>query len=205
MYGNDLLIDTLIREGVLKTPRLIRAFRNCDRARFVPDGFRENAYADIPLPIGEGQTISQPTTVAIMLELLEPVPGNKILDIGSGSGWTTALLAHAVGADGTVEGTERIGSLVAFGSRNLENAGITNGSIEYCPAGRLGKPESRFDRILVSASAVRMPVELIDQLKPGGIMVIPVQESLWKVVKNNDETVELLEYPGFRFVPLIIG
>ncbi|MCD6283661.1 protein-L-isoaspartate O-methyltransferase, partial [bacterium] len=93
----ETLIQQLISEGYLKTPEIIKAFREIDRKDFVPSYLKKEAYINAPLPIGFGQTISQPLTVAFMLELLQPKRGDKILDIGSGSGWTTALLAYIVG------------------------------------------------------------------------------------------------------------
>lgn len=197
------LINNLIAGGVLKTPNLIAAFKAIDRAAFVPPELSGAAYEDIPLPIGDGQTISQPWTVAFMLELLQPQPGDRVLDIGSGSGWSTALLAHAVGPGGFVLGLERIGQLVALGRNNLQKAGIKNAAIE--PAGpQAGKPGERFDRILVSASADRPVPELLEQIAPGGRLVMPVNESIWLYETDRAGRVAAREYPGFRFVPLIL-
>jgi protein-L-isoaspartate(D-aspartate) O-methyltransferase len=197
------LIEHLIRTGVLRTPLLIQAFQSCDRKLFVPAELQPFAYADHPLPIGEGQTISQPSTVAIMLELLQPQKDHHVLDIGSGSGWTTALLAYAVGDHGFVEGIERIPSLVEYARRSLKNAHIANASIELAHQRVLGHPDKTYDRILVSASAQKMPKRLFKQLKPGGIMVVPVQNSLWRISKQFDGRIDLYEINGFSFVPLI--
>jgi len=204
MNSNQELIDHLITSGVLYSPMLIDAFRRCDRTLFVPEELHTSTYGDYPLSIGMGQTISQPTTVAIMLELLNPQAGNKILDIGSGSGWTTALLALAVGEDGFVEGVERIPSLVEYGRRSLRKAHVSNASIDLADPSILGKPGHRYDRILISASARDMPMSLLDQLKPGGILVIPILESVWRITKDEEGTLNGYELPGFRFVPLII-
>lgn len=204
MNSNQELVDHLVSSGVLYSPHLVEAFRKCDRALFVPNERDDNTYGDYPLSIGMGQTISQPTTVAIMLELLHPRSGDKVLDIGSGSGWTTALLAAAVGHDGFVEGVERLSSLVEYGKRSLRRAPITNASIELADSSALGKPGHRYDRILVSASAQNMPMNLLDQLKPGGILVIPILESVWRINKDENGKISGYEIPGFRFVPLII-
>ena len=187
---NGHLIDYLIARGVLHSPTLIEAFKRCDRILFVPDAFNAEAYNDYPLPIGERQTISQPTTVAIMIELLNPEAGHKILDIGSGSGWTTALLATAVGEEGFVEGIERIPFLVLYSRENLEKIPITNASITLADSSDLGKPGHLYDRILVSASAPTMPKSLLDQLKNGGILVIPIENSVWRFKKNSDGEIE---------------
>lgn len=204
MSENRRFVDTLIRTGVLRSPNLVEAFLRCDRILFVPEELRQEAYGDYPLPIGGGQTISQPTTVAIMLELLHPSSTDRVLDIGSGSGWTTALLASAVGEKGFVEGIERVAYLVDYGRATLRASRIPNASIDLADPAVLGKPHHRYDRILVSASAPRFPRELLDQLKPGGILVIPIRESLWRITKNDDGTTGMFELPGFRFVPLII-
>lgn len=204
MSENSRFVNYLEESGVLRSALLIDAFLRCDRVLFVPEALRHEAYGDYPLPIGGAQTISQPTTVAIMLELLRPEPGNRILDIGSGSGWTTALLASAVGPEGYVEGIERVDALVDYGRARLKEVHITNASIDPADPTVLGKPHHRYDRILVSASAPRMPRALLDQLKPGGVLVIPVRESVWRITKRSDGSIESFELPGFRFVPLIV-
>jgi protein-L-isoaspartate(D-aspartate) O-methyltransferase len=169
----------------------------------VPVEYVEEAYGDYPLPIGFGQTISQPTTVALMLELLQPHKGDKILDVGSGSGWTTALLAR-IAESGPVYGVEIVPELVAFGAKNLGKYGFRNASIAQ--AGKeLGLPrEAPFDRILVSASSSDLPESLVKQLKVGGTMVIPIGDSVFRIVKKTEKDIEEEEFPGFLFVPLIM-
>lgn len=203
MKTHQKLIDSMVASGVLHSPHLIKAFHQCNRMYFVPDELQSETYEDYPLSIGMGQTISQPTTVAIMLEFLRPQAGNKVLDIGSGSGWTTALLASAVEPNGFVEGLERVPSLVEYGKNSLKRVRINNASIDFADPHALGKPGHHYDRILVSASADKLPETLIEQLNPGGILVIPILESVWRFVKREDGTISSYELPGFRFVPLI--
>jgi len=114
------LINQLISEGTLKTPAIISAFEKIKREDFMLPENADEAEANYPLSIGHSQTISQPFTVAFMLELLEPQPGDKILDIGSGSGWTTALLAEIIGPQGQVFAIERIPELKKFGENNVK-------------------------------------------------------------------------------------
>jgi len=190
---------------VLRSPKIIKAFEKVNRKDFVRSEYVGRAYDDIPLPIGYNQTISQPTTVAFMLELLELKEGLKVLDVGSGSGWTTALLANIVGKKGEVVGVELIPELVNFGRENIGK--YCNGSnVNIFPAeGTIGYPlKSPYDRILVSASADEIPLELIKQLKVSGVLVIPVKNSIYKLIrKSNDiSDVSKEEYPGFVFVPL---
>jgi protein-L-isoaspartate(D-aspartate) O-methyltransferase len=193
----------MIVNGVLHSPQIIAAFEKVDRKYFVPEDLRELTYLDRPLPIGEGQTISQPSTVAFMLELLEPDHGQKILDIGSGSGWTTALLCAIVGEQGSVLGLERIDDLVEKGRKNLAKFGSgTHCCIEKADEG-LGRPDETFDRILVSASGEEIPTELFAQLNVGGILVIPVRDTIYRFTKLSEEQVTQEAYPGFRFVPLV--
>jgi protein-L-isoaspartate(D-aspartate) O-methyltransferase len=134
--------------------------------------------------------------------LLQPEKGNKVLDIGSGSGWTTALLAYIVQKEGSVLGMEKASDLVKFGKSNIEKYNFTNAKIVQSGE-ELGKPEEQFDRILVSAAAREVPDELVNQLKIGGRMVIPVQSSIYKVDKVSEDQVEKDENYGFSFVPLI--
>ncbi|MCG2695226.1 protein-L-isoaspartate O-methyltransferase [Candidatus Parcubacteria bacterium] len=197
------LVLNLINEGVLKTKEIIDAFLFVDRKNFVLEEYKQNSYDDIPLPIGFGQTISQPFTVAFMLELLEPNSGDKILDVGSGSGWTTSLLAKIIKNKGYVFGVEIIPELVEFGSKNLKKYNFKNAQIT--PAGdKLGLPEKMpFDKILVSAKSDSLPIELLNQLKTGGIMVIPIQEAVWKITKISKTKSEIQKFDGFSFVPLI--
>lgn len=202
MTSNDTLIDSMIASGVLRTPRIIKAFRERDRKYFIPEQLSERCYIDAPLPIGAEQTISQPTTVAFMLELLEAGPGDELLDIGSGSGWTTALLCNIVGHDGKVTGLERIDGLVRIGEANLSRFGDTNCHIHKA-GGSLGIPSRRFDAILVSASAEELPSRLFSQMNIGARLVIPIKDSIWKFTKVSEEKITQEQYYGFVFVPLI--
>lgn len=183
--------------------RITEAFEAIDRANFLPPDMKHAAEFDSPIPIGYGQTNSQPYTVRLMLEWLDPRPGEKILDVGSGSGWTTALLAYLVGPKGRVYAVERVPELVEFGRQNAERAGVKNA--EFYPAGEeFGLPdEAPFDRILVSASADELPQELIDQLKVGGKMVIPVQNDILEITKKTRGDLDIKKHPGFVFVPLL--
>lgn len=157
----------------------------------------------MPLTIGHGQTNSQPTTVKMMLEWLDVKPGKKVLDVGSGSGWTTALLAYLVGTRGKVYAVERVPELVKFGRENNKKAGVTN--TEFFEAGKTyGLPQhAPYDRILVSASARELPPELPGQLKVGGKLVIPVREDILEITKTGKETYKTITHPGFVFVPLV--
>lgn len=201
METNEELVKYLQRVGVLKTPRIIEAFRAVDRKQFVKHA--DQAYRDEPLPIGWEQTISQPRVVAFMLELLQPMQGESVLDIGSGSGYTTALLAHIVGVQGRVIGVEKVPELVSFGWRNVE--GMYPEQAEIRQAGQtLGLPEEApFDRILVSAAAKQVPEEVVSQLKHTGVLVLPVQHSVIKLTKHAQGNYDVQEHKGFRFVPLV--
>ena len=196
------LVDDMIFSNMLSSPQIIDAFREIDRKYFVPDSFSDHIYIDAPLPIGNGQTISQPSTVAFMLERLAPQEGDTVLDIGSGSGWTTALLCQIVGEEGSVTGIERVGALVEQGRENLSKFNFNHCRIKQAGE-KLGLPGEQFDRILVSASADEIPEELFSQLKIGGILVIPVENSIYKFKKVSEEDIKIEEFYGFVFVPLI--
>lgn len=183
--------------------RIDEAFEAVDRANFVPQKLREAVDIDAPLPIGYGQTNSQPYTVRLMLQWLDPRFGEKILDVGSGSGWTTALLAHLVGPKGKVYAVERVPELVEFGQENCQRAKVKNARF-FTAGNEFGlSEEAPFDRILVSASADKLPPELVDQLKIGGKMVIPVQNDILEITKKSAVDLNIKKHEGFAFVPLL--
>jgi protein-L-isoaspartate(D-aspartate) O-methyltransferase len=180
------------------------AFAAVDRADFVRGDHVEAAYKDKPLPIGHGQTISQPHTVGFMLSLLDVEPGMTVLDIGSGSAYTTALLAELVGHKGSVKGLEIIEDLVGFGRSNLAPYEYDWASIEQATPGVLGDPDGLYDRVLVSAAARSVPDELLDQVKVGGVVVVPVKNEILRIERTGHapEDHRVDRYEGFRFVPL---
>ena len=203
------LIDLLIEENWLRTPRIIEAFKKIKRADFLPEDMKDLAEFNEALPIGFGQTISQPLVVAFMLEQLQPQPGDKILDVGSGSGWTTALLAEIVGSKGKVIAIEVVPELMEFGKKNVEKYNfIKKGLVEFiCADGSKGyKKAAPFDKILVSAAASEISPAWKEQLKVGGRIVTPIGSSIWLFIKKAEKkgfVFEEVEYPGFAFVPLI--
>ena len=186
---------------------MAEAFEAVPRAAFLPETERPRAAAEQPLPIGGGQTNSQPRIVRRMLELLEVVPGDRVLDVGTGSGWTTALLAHLVGPRGRVYGVERLPALVELGRRHLAGDEVaalrSRVSVQAARPGVLGLPEhAPFDRILVSAAARELPEPLVAQLASGGVMVAPVAGRLVRVRRGEaGPEVEVLD--PCRFVPLV--
>jgi protein-L-isoaspartate(D-aspartate) O-methyltransferase len=178
------------------------AFDAIPREGFLPEGSRRDAGRDGPIPIGRGQTNSQPRTVRDMLRLLDVQPGHRVLDVGSGSGWTTALLARLTGPLGIVRGVELEPELAAWGAANLAATDQPWAQISEAPPGVLGDPEyAPFDRILVSADARRLPDELVAQLAEGGRMVIPVRSRML-LVRRGARGVETSEHGAYRFVPL---
>ena len=182
--------------------RIARAFTAVPRAGFLPAGERRREAYDGPLPIGHGQTNSQPRTVADMLRLLDVPVGARVLDVGSGSGWTTALLAHLVGPDGRVDGVEIEPDLVTFGSANLAATGQPWASVREAEPGVLGLPAGApYDRVLVSAEARELPASLVDQLAVGGVLVVPVRGTMLRVVKAPGGTT-VTRHGSYRFVPL---
>ncbi len=181
-----------------------QAFDAVPRAPFLPSALRRRSHVDRPLPLSHGQTNSQPSTVLAMLELLDVRPGHRVLDVGAGSGWTTALLANLVGGDGQVIGVERIAYL-ALGARvSLDETGPwPQASVRVATPHVLGAPdEAPFDRILVSAEAAHIPPSLVQQLGPSGIMVLPVGTVMTRVVRSQDD-VRITSHGRYVFVPLI--
>jgi protein-L-isoaspartate(D-aspartate) O-methyltransferase len=204
-------LEKLKGHGSSVDPAIRQAFETVKREDFLPADKIREAGSDRPIGIGFGQTNSQPSTVIFMLELLAARPGDKILDVGCGTGWTSALLASIVGADGRVFGLELIAGL-------LEAAKVNAAKYPFCRSGRLtlsqgdgnnGLPESApLDKILVSAAAREVPASLVEQLRVGGRLVIPIGEpygrqDLVVIDKTGEEKSEEKRYPGFIFVPLI--
>ena len=156
----ETYIDELIRDGYLKTPAIIHAFRTVSRADFLPEAEKDSANLNIPLPIGYGQTNSQPLTVAFMLELLQPKPGDRVLDVGAGSGWTAALLAAIVGSRGRVRAVERIPQLYRFAEENLKKYHFSNLMLVRGDATEPDPEMPEYDVIHIAAAAPEVPSTL---------------------------------------------
>lgn len=179
-----------------------RAFAALPREGFLPADERGRAAFDGPIPIGHGQTNSQPRTVAAMLRLLDVRPGHRVLDVGSGSAWSTALLGHLTGPTGTVVGLELEPELATWGAANLERARMPWASVARATPGVLGTPgEPPYDRILVSAEARRLPDALVEQLADDGRLVVPVRGVMTLVVRSGPD-VQTSAHGHYRFVPL---
>jgi protein-L-isoaspartate(D-aspartate) O-methyltransferase len=182
--------------------RVAEAFAGVPREEFLPPAQRPRAGYDGPLPLGHGQTSSQPSTVEAMLRLLDVRPGHRVLDVGSGSGWTTALLARLTGPTGRVIGVELRPELVDLGTAHLDRAGMPWASIHEAVPGVLGLPDAApYHRILVSAMARELPQELVAQLHTGGVMVVPVAGTMLRVSASMRD-VGVTRHGSYRFVPL---
>jgi protein-L-isoaspartate(D-aspartate) O-methyltransferase len=182
--------------------RVADAMRAVPRAAFLPREVRGHAGEDRALPLWHGQTGSQPSTVAAMLRLLDVPPGARVLDVGAGSGWTTALLAQLTGPTGAVLGLELDESLAAWGASNVAARGFDWAVVEPADPGALGRPTiGGWDRVLVSASADRMPDALVAQLADGGRLVVPVRTTMHLVVRRG-AAVTVTTHGEYVFVPL---
>ncbi len=199
----EWMVETQIRARGVRDPRVLEALRVIPRHLFVPPEFQDEAYEDYPLPIGYGQTISQPYMVAAMTEALALEPHHRVLEIGTGSGYQTAVLAYIAREVYTVE---YVPELSERARRILQDLGFTNIHFRVGD-GSLGWPEAApFDRILVTAAAPEVPPPLWEQLAPEGIMVIPIGDlwgqELYRIRKTRDgEREEEALFPC-AFVPL---
>ena len=181
------------------------AFAALPRTGFLPWAQRRRAAQDRPLPIGHAQTSSQPSTVAAMLRLLEVPRGARVLDVGAGSGWTTALIGHLVGPSGSVLGLELEPELAVWGAQNVAATDQGWARLEPADPDVLGRPgQGPYDRILVSAEGRELPTTLTDQLAVGGRMVLPVRGEMLLVERRGPaaEAVTVTRHGAYRFVPL---
>lgn len=197
------MVDTQLRARGIRDARVLRAMERVPRHEFVEPRYRDQAYDDHPLPINAGQTVSQPYIVALMLEILRLEPSSKVLEIGTGSGYQTAILAEICAH---VYSVERHPQLAFEAQEALSRLGFTNLTLRVGDGGQ-GLPEyAPFDAIVVSAAAKQIPVPLFDQLRESGRMIIPVgpheaQELQLVRKREGKPLITLLE--GCRFVPLI--
>lgn len=183
--------------------RLDAAFVAVPREEFLPEQARRRAAEDRPFSIGFGQSNSQPRTVRRMLSLLDVEPGHAVLDVGAGSGWTTALLAHLVGPTGSVLGLELVTELARWGAVNLAPYAGDHASLREADPDVLGAPAAApFDRILVSASARRLPTGLVEQLAVEGVLLVPVGATMTRVERRGPDRTVTTTHGAFSFVPL---
>lgn len=198
------MVETQIRQRGITDPRVIDALMSVERHRFVPDNALDYAYHDSPLAIGHGQTISQPYIVALMTEILEPEPGDTILEIGTGSGYQAAVLSRLVAHVYSVEIVEALGR---HARETLHELGYDNVTVRIGD-GYQGWPEhAPFDGIIVTAAPPEIPQALIDQLADGGRMIVPVGTTFQELVliEKRDGQVTQRNVAAVRFVPMVHG
>ena len=201
----DALINTMKNTQFLTDSRVESAIRKVPRHNFVPESLKNQAYENTPLLIIEKQTISQPSVVSRMTEWLDLKDGQKVLEIGSGSGWQSAILANIVG-DGKIFTVERHAKLANFAKKNLKKLKIKNVTIIHGD-GRLGLPdESPFDRIMITAACKKVPDALLGQLALDGLLLAPVGDDIQSLIllkKTSKGFVEIKNQKGYVFVPLL--
>lgn len=200
-----IMVEKQIRQRGITDARVIAALEKVERHRFVPAPQRRAAYADTPLPIGQGQTISQPYIVARMTELLELRPGDKVLEIGTGSGYQAAVLAEVVGPAGQVYTIEIVGPLGRQARATLEQLGYQNIHARIGDGYKGWPDQAPFDAIIVTAAPPEVPRPLLEQVKVGGRIVLPVGavwQDLQVLTKRADGTFDRQNVLPVRFVPM---
>ena len=198
-----LMVEIQIERRGVKDPRVLKVMRDTPRHRFIPPHLEKMAYLDGPLPIGEGQTISQPYIVALMTELLALKGDEKILEIGTGSGYQAAILSALVSE---VFSIEIVKSLVDSAAVRLDKLGYKNVTTRWGDGYKGWPEEAPFDAIIVTAAPDKIPQPLIDQLKAGGRLVVPIgtrQQELKVITKNEDGTIQSKNIIPVRFVPMV--
>ena len=203
----ERMVREQIRERGIRHPEVLRVMRETPRHLFVPERVRSQAYADHPLPIGYGQTISQPYIVALMTELLEPNKNAKVLEIGTGSGYQAAVLAPLVRHVYTME---ILRELAESSAALLKKLGYTNVTVRWGDGYQGWPEEAPFDRIIVTAAPPELPKTLVDQLKPGGKLVAPVGSSVFGqelivVEKTREGKIRRRSVIPVMFVPMVRG
>ena len=201
----ERMVDRQIERRGIENPRVLQALRDVKRHLFVEPEDVTSAYEDHPLPIGHGQTISQPYIVALMTEVIDPQPADRVLEIGTGSGYQAAVLSRLVEHVFTIEIVEALGEAA---QTRLKNLGYQNVSVKVGD-GYKGWPEhAPFDKIVVTAAPPEVPQALVDQLAPGGCMVVPVGttfQELLLVEKSKGGEISKRVITGVRFVPMVKG
>ena len=205
MDEKERLLFLLKKQGMNFSKKVIKAFKAIPREKFVMENYKERAYEDSPLPILLGQTISQPSTVLKFLDALDVKLGNKVLEIGSGSGYNTALLSKLVGTKGFIYSTEIAEPLAEFARNNIKKIKIKNVEILRIDGSQGLMEKEPFDRIILTAACSKIPDVLIDQLKTGGILVAPVgpvyAQNLVRLKKTAKRISEKI-LGQYQFVPM---
>lgn len=194
------LIEKLKFEGIKK--EIIEAIDKIPRELFVPEEYKDQAYEDYPLPIGYEQTISQPSLVAQMIQYLELKKGEKVLELGTGSGWNASLIAYIINP-GKIFTIERIEKLANFAKNNIKKVGLKNTKVIHADGSKGYKKEAPFDAIIITANCDEYPKNLYPQLKKGGILLAPINNELVRIRKNKQ--IEIEKLGGVIFVPLLKG
>jgi len=209
MTRRDSLVDKLLNQGYIRTERVKDAMLKVPREEFIPPENRPYAYADQPLPIGSGQTISAPHMVAMICEKLDLTEGMKVLEIGTGFGYNAAVVAELLGSEGHLFTIERLESLAEQSRDNLERTGYSDKVTVITGDGTLGYPEEApYDRIYATASATEIPEPLKEQLKIGGKLILPVGsidyfQELVCVERISTDEFKTRRLGGVVFVPMI--
>ena len=205
MATKQRLLEAWRAHKLISNQRLLDAFEFVPREKFIPPHMINEAYRDHPLPTLRNQSISQPTTIMMMLQLLELKEGHTVLEIGAGVGYQAALLSHVVGDCGNVITIDIIPELVAAAHKNIINLGITNTTVLEQDGGLGYTKAGLFDRIIITAACPAIPSPLIEQMKEGGIVLAPVgdmnNQTLVRGIKVGSR-LDLDFFGQFRFVPL---